>query len=69
MIRYGARVLSFKRPLPSEKSSIESLEVIYQRYIKKLQDSKVKDDGCPLCHRRFEANRQITELIAEVRAA
>ena len=50
----------------SEKGLIQSLEGIYQKYIKKLQDSKVKDDGCPLCHRRFETNRQIAELIDEV---
>ncbi|XP_048587511.1 DNA repair protein RAD50 isoform X2 [Nematostella vectensis] len=53
--------------LRDEKGISASIEKIYQKYIKKLTDPSVKNDGCPLCHRRFEANAQIKALVDELK--
>lgn len=59
---------SFPPPpfLFSEKGLFSSIEKIYKKYIKKLQEESVKEEGCPLCHRCFDSSKQIKSLIAEV---
>nr|QIC49984.1 DNA repair protein RAD50 [Actinia equina] len=52
--------------LRNEKGLFSSIEKIYKKYIKKLQEEAVKEEGCPLCHRCFDSSKQIKSLIAEL---
>lgn len=56
------RVLAFNVNL----SEISAFEKIYKKYINQLRE-KGKDDGCPLCHRNFDSQRDIRNLIEELR--
>ena len=50
----------------SERGTIASLEKIYSKYVSKLESSEVHRSGCPLCHRTFNSNNDIAELVSEV---
>ena len=43
------------------------MEKLYSKYVSKLESEDVHTSGCPLCHRKFESNRQIAALVDEVR--
>ena len=50
----------------SERGIIGSLEKIYSKYVSKLESSEVHRSGCPLCHRTFNSNNEIADLVSEV---
>lgn len=50
----------------SERGIIGSLEKIYSKYVTKLESSEVHRNGCPLCHRTFNSNNEIADLVSEV---
>ena len=50
----------------SERGIIGSFEKIYSKYVSKLESSEVHRNGCPLCHRTFNSNNEIAELVSEV---
>ncbi|XP_022787881.1 DNA repair protein RAD50-like isoform X2 [Stylophora pistillata] len=54
--------------LQDERGLIGSLEKIYSKYVSKLDSEDVHSSGCPLCHRTFESDRQITALVSELRS-
>ena len=50
----------------SERGIIGSLEKIYSKYVSTLESSEVHRNGCPLCHRTFNSNNEIADLVSEV---
>ncbi|KAK2547077.1 DNA repair protein RAD50 [Acropora cervicornis] len=53
--------------LQDERGTIASLEKIYSKYVSKLESSEVHRSGCPLCHRTFDSNNEIAELVSELK--
>lgn len=53
--------------LQDERGIIGSLEKIYSKYVSKLESSEVHRSGCPLCHRTFNSNNEIADLVSELK--
>ncbi|XP_015757884.1 PREDICTED: DNA repair protein RAD50-like isoform X2 [Acropora digitifera] len=53
--------------LQDKRGTIASLEKIYSKYVSKLESSEVHRNGCPLCHRTFNSNNEIAELVSELK--
>ena len=54
--------LSFSRNL----SEINAFEKIYMKYLEQLEKNG-SEDGCPLCHRQFKSQRDLRNLMEELR--
>uniref|UniRef100_T1HS80 DNA repair protein RAD50 n=1 Tax=Rhodnius prolixus TaxID=13249 RepID=T1HS80_RHOPR len=49
--------------LQDQKGTLSSSEYMFRRYVQKLQK---QDPCCPLCHRGFQQEEEITKLISEL---
>uniref|UniRef100_A0A069DZS5 DNA repair protein RAD50 n=2 Tax=Panstrongylus megistus TaxID=65343 RepID=A0A069DZS5_9HEMI len=49
--------------LQDQKGTLSSSEYMFRRYVQKLQK---QDPCCPLCHREFQQEEEITKLISEL---
>lgn len=50
----------------SSRGHLTAVEYMFKKYIEKL---RTRDPACPLCHRPFDEQTEIDELISEARHA